>query len=85
MDVKHPVQLISSRNPTQKIPGNLLVPTSPSNPPPPVTGGHRASLAHVPLWQLFRDVEGLPHVRVVEVGGSSCRVGAGGVHAHFVP
>lgn len=40
--------------------------------------GHGSSLAHVPAGQLLRDVEGLPDIRVVEVGGGGGGVGAGG-------
>lgn len=35
-------------------------------------------VAHVPLGQLLGDVEGLPDIRVVEVGGGGCCVRAGG-------
>lgn len=47
--------------------------------------GHESSLAHVPSGQLLGDVEGLPNIRVVEVGGRGCGVCAGGVQAHLVP
>lgn len=47
--------------------------------------GHGSSLAHVPAGQLLRDVEGLPDIRVVEVGGGGGGVGAGGIQADLVP
>lgn len=47
--------------------------------------GHRSSLAHVPAGQLLGDVEGLPNIWVVEVGGGGCGVGAGGIQAYLVP
>ena len=52
---------------------------------PGAAAGRKASLAHVPVGQLLGDVEGLPHIGVVEVRGGGCGVGAGGVHAQPIP
>lgn len=93
-DVEHPVQQLTVmprtsavsplRNLSQRIPGNVSDAHEPQQPATPkATSGHRTSLAHVPLGQLVGDVEGLPYVRIVEVGGGGCGVGAGGVHTHL--
>lgn len=47
--------------------------------------GHRSSLAHVPVGQRLRDVESLPNVWVVEVGGRGRGVGAGRIQAYLFP
>lgn len=49
------------------------------------TSSHRSSLAHVPAGQRLRDVESLPNIRVVEVGGGGCGVGAWRIQAYLVP
>lgn len=70
------------RNPRQRIPRNLSDAHEPQQPTSPQA---RTSLAQVPVGQLLGDVEGLPHERVVEVGGGSCGVGTGGIHVHSNP